>query len=249
VTRLDNKAKSGAEMKVTTKTKLSVFIAQASELYVTALVSIVGRQADKFEIVGTTTIGKQAIEQVEKLKPDIAIITLLFRDMNGLDVVAQIKRDSDGTKLVIVTSDECPEHMVAAFAAGADSYHLHDTTAAQIEQALEAVAVGSVSLGSGVANKIFLLCERPSQISPKAHRKELSFGLSKRELEVLALIVDGKSNREIAIELVVSVETAKTHVRHIMEKMRVSDRTEAAVKCVRDGIFNEMHNNHHARSS
>jgi DNA-binding NarL/FixJ family response regulator len=144
------------------------------------------------------------------------------------------------TRVIMLTSHDNDRDIFAALGAGADGYCLKEVSGTQLTMAIRAVANGVAWLDPGVASRVLRACAAisPQALAgedgtPKTHGPST---LSQRELDVLRLVVEGLSNQEIADKLILSVETVKTHMRHIMEKLAVSDRTQAAVKAMREGL-------------
>lgn len=154
-------------------------------------------------------------------------------DMDGVEATKLIK-DTVQSKIIVITSHDRDEDILAALSAGADAYCLKGISATQLANAINSVIDGAVWLDPGIAKQIVkLMSNRPekppdSDINP--------FQLSERERQILGLLVEGCSNQQMAEKLFLSAETIKTHMRHVMEKLRVSDRTQAAVKAVREGL-------------
>ena len=141
----------------------------------------------------------------------------------------------------MVTSHEGQDEVLASFTSGADGYAVKDSSVKQLHAAIEAVSQGDAWLSSQIAEKILRnYCGLSTKDFTSKFKKDDSLvpiiPLSERELEVLQLIVDGKSNQEIADKLFLSLATAKSHVRSILTKLCVDDRTQAAVKAMREGL-------------
>jgi DNA-binding NarL/FixJ family response regulator len=154
-------------------------------------------------------------------------------NISGIDAAREIKTKLPETRVIMLTSHERDEDVLAALAAGADGYCLKTIEMEQLATAINSVQSGAVWLDPAVARFVIQNCLGSA---PAKSAKQTTFPLSDRELEVLALVVDGLSNQEIAKRLIVSETTVKTHMRHIMEKLAVTDRTQAAVKALRQGL-------------
>jgi DNA-binding NarL/FixJ family response regulator len=171
--------------------------------------------------------------------------------MDGIEATKQIKEKSPDTKIVMLTSHKSDQTIFAALSAGANGYCLKNISAEQLSAVINMVADGAVWLDPGIANRVLsaytISSTEPTVASAKTQqttsgsaqpaKAKTSVSLSPRETEVLRLVADGLSNQKIAQRLGLGLETVKTHMRHIMEKLAVSDRTEAAVKAMKQGIM------------
>lgn len=189
-------------------------------------------QDSRFEVVGEAASGKTALAQAKELKPELVLMDIGLPEMNGIEAAKLIKSALPATRVVMLTSHDSDEDIFAALAAGADAYCLKDIAREQLMNALKTVADGGGWLDPAIAGRV--LRSSASRVLPPAN--ESKFMLSEREFEVLRLLVEGLSNLQMAERLNVSPETIKTHMRHIMEKLAVSDRTQAAVKALREGL-------------
>lgn len=189
-------------------------------------------QDSQFEVVGEAASGKSAVAQAKELKPELVLMDIGLPEMNGIEAAKLIKSALPATRLVMLTSHDSDEDIFSALAAGADAYCLKDIASEQLMIALKTVADGGGWLDPAIAGRV--LRSSASRVLPPAN--ESKFMLSDREFEVLRLLVEGLSNLQMAERLKVSPETIKTHMRHIMEKLAVSDRTQAAVKALRAGL-------------
>ncbi len=189
-------------------------------------------QDSQFEVVGEAASGKSAVAQAKELKPELVLMDIGLPEMNGIEAAKLIKSALPATRLVMLTSHDSDEDIFSALAAGADAYCLKDIASEQLMIALKTVADGGGWLDPAIAGRV--LRSSASRVLPPAN--ESKFMLSEREFEVLRLLVEGLSNLQMAERLKVSPETIKTHMRHIMEKLAVSDRTQAAVKALRAGL-------------
>jgi DNA-binding NarL/FixJ family response regulator len=191
-------------------------------------------QVENFEVVGEAGDGAAAIQQALELRPAIVLMDIGLPNISGIDAAREIKSKLPQTRVIMLTSHERDEDVLAALAAGADGYCLKTIEMDQLATAINSVQSGAVWLDPAVARFVIQNCLGAP--AAKSAKPATTFPLSDRELEVLALVVDGMSNQEIAKRLIVSETTVKTHMRHIMEKLAVTDRTQAAVKALRQGL-------------
>lgn len=194
--------------------------------------SMLGQIPD-ITVVGEAANGNASIQMSMELRPDLIFMDIGLPDVDGILATKTIKA-AIPTKVIMVTSHDSEESVLAGLAAGADAYCLSGITMKQLQTAVESVLGGAVWLDPGVARYVIQTIQwrAPS-------RTEDPFKLSAREYEVLALLVEGLSNQEMADKLYLSCETVKTHMSHLMEKLRVSDRTQAAVKAVQQGLISD----------
>lgn len=211
-------------------------------------------QAPDITIVGEAADGKKGVDAVAELKPNVVLMDIGLPAIDGIEATDQIKKNTPGVRVIMLTSHDNDRDVFAALSAGADGYCLKETPTQQLVLAIRAVADGAAWLDPGIASKVLrasVAGHTPTTIAPPQAGKDggatkdgaLSSGdakvarLSQREIDVLKLVVEGMSNQAIAEKLFVSVETVKTHMRRIMEKLAVSDRTQAAVKAMREGLL------------
>ena len=206
------------------------------------------------EIIAETANGKEAIEIANNKKPDLIIMDIGLIELDGIEATKKIKEVNPNIKIIMLTSHEAEHEIMASLASGADGYCLKDTSPEQLYTAVQSVYEGNAWLSSQVADKVLrnFYGKEVSQIKQSDFTKNISVSdekkqtkstipivpLSAREIEVLELIVDGKSNQEIGAKLFLSTATIKSHVRNILNKLSVDDRTQAAVKAMRQGLVN-----------
>jgi DNA-binding NarL/FixJ family response regulator len=186
------------------------------------------------EVVGEAADGRQALDLLEQRRttgeplPDVVLMDLQMPRMDGVAATEAIGRAHPGVKVVVLTSFGEVERVHAALAAGAAGYVLKDADPAEVATAITAAAAGEVHLDSAVARQ---LARRMA--APQAGLTSLTA----REREILALVAQGQSNREIADTLVISERTARTHVSNVLTKLQLSSRTQAALLAIREGLI------------
>lgn len=187
----------------------------------------------QFEIVDRVADGYTAVETALKLKPNLVIMDIGLPKLDGVTATRQIKAALPEIRVVMLTSHTAEHEMIAALGSGADAYCVKGTSLEQLLLAIACAQEGATYLDPQIAHQI-VQSLKPSalQSAPRANLAQLS----NRELEVLKLLVDGKSNPEIAETLYISLSTAKAHVRSIMNKLAVDDRVQAAVVALRSGL-------------
>ena len=178
------------------------------------------------------------IKYVEHYKPDIVIMDLGLPNMNGIEATVKIKEISPQTHVIALTSHDRSEEVIATLSSGASAYCLKDIDPKKLANVIRDVATGVCWIDSLVAEDALhsLPKTEDTSILPAKNTSENKVPLTEREYEVLKHLVSGKSNTEIAKELIVSVHTAKAHVCSILQKMCVNDRVQAAVKAVKEGM-------------
>lgn len=174
--------------------------------------------------------GYSGVDATRRLKPDIVLMDVGLPQLDGIAAAQQIKADLPEVRVVMLTSHQAETEVIAALMAGADAYCVKGTCLDGLVTAIAAAQDGAVYLDPQVARCVLKHFKSPPRQARTAH-------LSERELEVLKLLVDGKSNPEIAAALYLSLSTIKTHVRGIMNKLAVDDRVQAAVVALRSGFI------------
>jgi len=221
---------------------IDIFIAEDHEITRVGL-KLTLEHIPGFRVVGEAEDGKGTVKKVVELRPHVVLMDIGLPLMDGIDATCRIKEEAPGTRVIMLTSHDNDRDIFAALGAGADGYCLKEVSGSQLVMAIRAVADGVAWLDPGVASRVLRTLATLTPPAQAANGEATaakpaagSSPLSQRELDVLRLVVDGLSNQEIADRLILSVETVKTHMRHIMEKLAVSDRTQAAVKAMREGL-------------
>lgn len=182
-------------------------------------------------VVGEAGSGQEAVTQATQHAPDVMLMDLIMPGMDGVEATRMVKMVSPRTQIIVLTSYHQDEHIFPAIRAGALSYLLKDVEPSALGDAIRKAAVGETTLHPRVA----------ARVVKELHGARLDTNnpfvlLSERELEVLRLIADGRSNQDIADELVLSEKTVKSHVSNILSKLHLTDRTQAAVYAWREGV-------------
>ena len=193
------------------------------------------------EIVGEAANGRQALLLCSRLRPDLILMDVRMPEMDGLAATKEVKQRYPETSVMMLTMHENPDYLLEALKAGAAGYVLKDAPQEDILEAVRRVRNGESPLDPELAARLLrrLASEggmRRGTRSPHAAAYEVE-PLTPRELEVLGLMKLGRTNRQIAQDLVISLGTAKNHVEHIIAKLGVSDRTQAVVKALELGIL------------
>lgn len=177
---------------------------------------------DDIEVVAEAASGEEGVKLTVELKPDVVLMDLVMDGIGGVEATRRIREACPSAKVIVLTSFIDDEKVYPVIEAGAFSYLLKTSRAAEIARAIRAAAAGEPVLESRVAGKIMARFRNGQETLP--HEQ-----LTPRELEVLKLIGQGKSNQEIAEELIIGIKTVKTHVSNILAKLQVEDRTQAAI--------------------
>ncbi len=214
------------------------------------------KRTDDIDVVGEASNGEEAIQRVRELRPDVVLMDVGMPVMDGIQATGEVSRENPNSRVIMLTQHDNDRDILASLAAGASGYCLKDVEPERLYTAIRSVNAGDAWLDATIAGRVLRMyagaqpAETPLQTStkPEEHTEttKTTSGqaldrpapepLSTRELEVLRLIVDGLSNQEIAEKLFISLATAKTHVRNILNKLAVDDRTQAAVHAMRRGL-------------
>jgi len=181
---------------------------------------------------------ERCIEAIIKHKPDLVIMDLGLPGMNGIEATKQIKSFDEKIKVLVLTSHKNEDEVWQSLSAGANAYCMKDIEPEKLIKVLEFVHEGAAWLDPAVADTVLksIIKNKSIKISEDTEEYKEKNQLTDRELDVLRLIVDGNSNQEISEKLFVSIHTAKAHVCNILQKLSVEDRTQAAIKALKDGI-------------
>ena len=185
-----------------------------------------------FAVVGDVGSGGEAVLLATDLAPDIVLMDLVMPGMDGVQATRLVKQKSPCSQIIVLTSYHEDEHIFPAIRAGALSYLLKDTSLPDLADAIRKAARGEVVMHPHVAARVVQELEGASPHTGASYAQ-----LSEREREVLHLIAEGLSNADIAERLVLSEKTVKSHVRNILSKLHLTDRTQAAIFAWRQGLM------------
>ena len=237
-------------------TKISIVLVEDHDLTRVGLRTAL-EQESNMKIVGEAANGKKGLEILKQTQPDIAIIDIGLPDMDGIELTQKFKQHiaasrARETKVLILTMHDNEDAVMGAFAAGADSYSVKDVSLDKLKEAINTTYEGNAWIDPIIARTVLKQAKKKQPDIPipapgdqktvminavEAEYQQFleSCPLTERELEVLELIVAGRSNAEIAEKLYITVGTVKTHVRSILNKLCADDRTQAAVRALRSG--------------
>jgi DNA-binding NarL/FixJ family response regulator len=213
-----------------------VLIADDHPLFREGMRGRLDRVAD-VAVVGEAASGDEAVELAHKLEPHIILMDIKMPGLNGIEATREIQRANPQIGILVLTMFEDDDSVFAAMRAGAKGYLLKDSGGEGVVHAIRAVASGEAVFGPGVAERIIGYFSAPRAAAPQRAFPELT----EREEEVLSLVAQGKSNREIARQLFVSLKTVRNHVSNILLKLQVADRAQAVIRARdagmgRDGV-------------
>lgn len=182
------------------------------------------------QIIGEACDGAEAVEQALVLHPDLVLMDLVMPKLDGIEATRQITTRQPGTRVLVLTSFAADDKVFPAIKAGALGYLLKDSGPSQLVEAIHQVHRGEPSLDPAIARKVL------SELSHPPKKPLTAEPLTERELGVLRLVAQGKSNKEIAEMLIITEMTVRTHVSNILGKLHLASRTQAALYALREGI-------------
>ena len=201
--------------------QIKVVIVDDHPLIRNGIVALLESQPD-LKVVGETGSGEEAVELHRRLRPDIVLMDLRLPGMSGVEAIQAIRKESPDARIIVLTTYDTDEDIYRAVESGAKSYLLKDGSDGSLLTTIRAVHAGEFTL--------------PERVATLLEKRRQSAEISAREMEVLNLLVKGRSNKEICNELNVTEDTVKFHFRTIFTKLKVRDRTEAVVSAIRHGI-------------
>ena len=213
--------------------KITVLLADDHRILREGVKSLLEKAQD-IEVVGEASEGGEAVAKAQALSPDIVLMDITMPGMNGLEATRQIKALKPNTRVLILSMHESNQYISQFLKSGASGYVLKDTAASELVGAIRAVSQGDAFLYPSIARKLleeYLLKVQTGEES------ESYDGLTGREREVLRMIAEGKSNKEIADVLSLSIRTVQAHRANLMGKLHMHDRTELVRYAIRKGMI------------
>lgn len=205
--------------------RIRVIVADDHPIVRSGIVALLEHEHD-IEVVGEATTGLEAVALASELKPDLVLIDLQMPELDGTEATARVIEQVPGVRVLILTTYESDEHILAAIENGAGGYLLKAAPQEEILAGVRAAAGGETVLAPAIAARLVRRAAAPAP--PR---------LSPRELEVLQLVAEGSSNPRIGKQLFISEATVKTHLAHVFEKLEVSDRTRAVTRAIELGLL------------
>ena len=194
------------------------------------------KSLENMEILGEAENGRQGIEMASQLKPDIILMDIGMPILDGIQATKQINELKLKSKIIMLTSHDGDQEVFDAFTAGANSYCMKDIEPEMLATVIKSTYEGASWLDPRIAK---IVLQNFGGGAKSSEKKSEESPLTEREIDVLHLIARGYSNSEISKELCISMNTVKTHIRNIFHKLEVEDRTQAAMKAVRQEIIKE----------
>ena len=207
---------------------IRIVIADDQVLFREGLYTLLSTQAD-LSVVGEAGNGREVLELVRKHQADVVLMDLRMPVLDGVAATRELARIDPNCRVIILTTFDDDEYIFEGLRAGACGYLLKDTSAEELFSAIRVVAKGGSFLQPAVTTKVLAELNRLTSRAVPGE-SELPDSLSRRELEILRLVASGASNKEIASALFITEGTVKNHITNILDKLGVSDRTQAAVK-------------------
>lgn len=208
---------------------IRVFIAEDHAIVRKGIRNLLSLEQD-IEVIGDAQNGLEAVKAVGDLKPDVILMDLLMPELDGTSAIKQIMQDQPDSRVLVLTSFATDEMIFPAIKAGAMGYLLKDSDPSELVDAIRQVNAGECSLHPVIARK--LLKELKLTPKPPSPVQELT----DREVEVLKLVAQGKSNRTISDDLVISLGTVRSHLSNILSKLHLASRTQATLYALQQGL-------------
>lgn len=216
---------------------ISILMVEDHKLLRVGLKSLFSESSD-LTVIGEAENGKDAVEKVKIMKPDVVLMDIGLPDISGIEATKRILNNDVDQKVMMLTSHLNEKEVMDSLSAGAYAYVMKDINTELLMMVIKSVNDGAIWLDPQI---VPLIRDKSSCFIPQKQNSRAAFraqhaNLTEREYEVLKLVVDGQSNSEIAGSLTISEHTAKAHVCNIIQKLVVDDRTQAAVKAIKEGL-------------
>lgn len=217
--------------------KIKIMMVEDHKLMRVGLKSLF-EEFDEIEIIAEAQTGKDAVDKAKIYKPDVILMDIGLPDISGISATKKILEHNPNQKIIMLTSHCGEDEVFNALSSGANAYAMKDINTELLIMVIKSVKEGAIWLDAKVVPVLRAKNSKiiPQKMTSRANFKAQHANLTEREYEVLKLVVDGKSNNEIAETLTISEHTAKAHVCNIIQKLVVDDRTQAAVKALKEGL-------------
>lgn len=210
---------------------IKIVVADDHKLFRQGLIGLMRAHDDIVEVIGEASTGQEAVRLAHQLRPDVILMDIQMPDGDGLQATRQIRETLPDVAVVILTASESDEHLYEAVRLGASGYLMKDLDAAELFELLAGITDNEVAMTRAMASRLLKIMANNNEQDTDAARD-----LTEREIEVLHLLAQGASNPQIAKELTITVNTVKSHISHILTKLELKNRTQAAAYAVQKGI-------------
>lgn len=214
---------------------IKVLIVDDHKMFRQGLMSLIRTHGEIAEVVGEAATAAEAIEMTQRLQPDVVLMDIYLPKGDGLQATREIKRRFPQVAVVILTSSDRNDHLLEAVRSEASGYLLKNLDADELFSTLEAIMQGEVPMTRAMASSVL-----KDYLKQSMHHEQSVDALTDRELAVLNLVAKGSSNPQIADELSISINTVKTHLRNILDKLQLDNRTQAATYAIEHGFVNSQ---------
>jgi Response regulator containing a CheY-like receiver domain and an HTH DNA-binding domain len=218
------------------KSKIKVLIVDDHRLLRDGLAALLSR-ADDIEIVGSVPSGEEAISVFPSLEPDIILMDIMMGGMTGIEATRWIKEQDKNVKVIIISSEIRKELVTAGIQCGIDGYLPKDVDVEVLHEAIRTVNGGGHYFNEAITNLVFEDFYQKKKLTNTQGKVTLPNDLTKRELEVLALVASGKSNQEVADDLFISIKTVETHKNHILDKLGLKNTAELVKYAIKNQLI------------
>ena len=213
---------------------LRVLVVDDHRLFRQGLIGLMKTRKDLVEVVGEAASGREAVRLTQALQPDVVLMDISMPEGDGIEATASIRARFPDTAVVILTASESDEDLYRAVQLGVSGYLLKNLDAEQLFEALNSVEHEEAALSRETASRL-LKCVAKRSVESN-HGEDI---LTERERDVLRLVATGASNQDIADKLMISVNTVRSHIRNILDKLRLENRTQAASYAINRGLVSE----------
>jgi DNA-binding NarL/FixJ family response regulator len=210
---------------------IRVLIADDHKLFRQGLIGLMRTREDLVSVIGEASTGSEAVQLAEQLHPDVILMDIYMPQMDGLQAAKEIRQRLPETAIVMLTSSERDGHLYEAVQIGVSGYLLKSLDADELFSMLSGVVKGEIAMTRAMAGRLLKAVANRAADSEKGEQ-----ALTERELFVLRLVANGASNPEIADSLSISINTVKSHLKNILEKLQLQNRTQAATYALKHGL-------------